>query len=166
MGAVFYRYNDTAKRFEKVTIASATQLAHYASDSAEDIYVKQDVNGKAIFVRAKLKATDQGFFDDYYYTVEGDVDENSKLVEYELAKDLNFFERVETQVPNPDYIPPTTGATTRATARGDISPFQACCTALASTLGVGNIAGVSVAIATGGPGAVFWMWAVASWASS
>ena len=44
---------------------------------------------------------------------------------------------------------------------GDISPFQACCTALASTLGVGNIAGVSVAIATGGPGAVFWMWAVA-----
>ena len=39
---------------------------------------------------------------------------------------------------------------------GDISPFQACCTALASTLGVGNIAGVSVAIATGGPGAVFW----------
>ena len=45
--------------------------------------------------------------------------------------------------------------------QGDISPFQACCTALASTLGVGNIAGVSVAIATGGPGAVFWMWAVA-----
>lgn len=44
---------------------------------------------------------------------------------------------------------------------GDITPFQACCTALASTLGVGNIAGVSVAIATGGPGAVFWMWAVA-----
>lgn len=44
---------------------------------------------------------------------------------------------------------------------GDISPFQACCTALASTLGVGNIAGVSVAIATGGPGAVFWMWFVA-----
>lgn len=45
--------------------------------------------------------------------------------------------------------------------KGDISPFQACCTALASTLGVGNIAGVSVAIATGGPGAVFWMWFVA-----
>lgn len=44
---------------------------------------------------------------------------------------------------------------------GDISPFQACCTALASTLGVGNIAGVSVAIATGGPGAIFWMWFVA-----
>lgn len=45
--------------------------------------------------------------------------------------------------------------------QGNISPFQACCTALASTLGVGNIAGVSVAIATGGPGAIFWMWAVA-----
>lgn len=44
---------------------------------------------------------------------------------------------------------------------GNVSPFQACCTALASTLGVGNIAGVSVAIATGGPGSIFWMWAVA-----
>lgn len=44
---------------------------------------------------------------------------------------------------------------------GNISPFQACCTALASTLGVGNIAGVSVAIATGGVGSVFWMWVVA-----
>lgn len=44
---------------------------------------------------------------------------------------------------------------------GDISPFSACCTALASTLGVGNIAGVSVAIATGGPGSIFWMWVVA-----
>ena len=44
---------------------------------------------------------------------------------------------------------------------GNVTPFQACCTALASTLGVGNIAGVSVAIATGGPGAIFWMWAVA-----
>ena len=45
---------------------------------------------------------------------------------------------------------------------GTISPIQACCTALASTLGVGNIAGVSVAIAFGGPGAIFWMWVVAS----
>ncbi|XBX10051.1 amino acid carrier protein [Enterocloster clostridioformis] len=45
--------------------------------------------------------------------------------------------------------------------RGNISPLQACCTALASTLGVGNIAGVSMAIAIGGPGAVFWMWLVA-----
>lgn len=45
--------------------------------------------------------------------------------------------------------------------QGDVTPFQACCTALASTLGVGNIAGVAVAIAAGGPGAVFWMWFVA-----
>lgn len=44
---------------------------------------------------------------------------------------------------------------------GTVSPFAACCAALASTLGVGNIAGVSVAIALGGPGAIFWMWAVA-----
>lgn len=41
---------------------------------------------------------------------------------------------------------------------GEISPFQALSTALASTVGVGNIAGVATAIAIGGPGAVFWMW--------
>lgn len=39
-----------------------------------------------------------------------------------------------------------------------ISQFQALCTALAATIGVGNIAGVAAAIAAGGPGAVFWMW--------
>ncbi|MBR3306899.1 MAG: alanine:cation symporter family protein [Lachnospiraceae bacterium] len=42
-----------------------------------------------------------------------------------------------------------------------ISQFQALCTALAATVGVGNIAGVSAAIITGGPGAVFWMWLAA-----
>jgi len=41
---------------------------------------------------------------------------------------------------------------------GSISPFQALCTALAATVGTGNIAGVAGAIALGGPGAVFWMW--------
>lgn len=41
---------------------------------------------------------------------------------------------------------------------GDITPFQALSTALAATVGTGNIAGVATAIATGGPGAVFWMW--------
>jgi len=41
---------------------------------------------------------------------------------------------------------------------GDISHFQALMTALAATVGTGNIAGVAVAIATGGPGAIFWMW--------
>ncbi len=41
---------------------------------------------------------------------------------------------------------------------GTITPFQAVCTALAATIGTGNIAGVAGAIAIGGPGAVFWMW--------
>lgn len=41
---------------------------------------------------------------------------------------------------------------------GSVTPFQAVCTALAGTVGTGNIAGVAGAIAIGGPGAVFWMW--------
>ena len=44
---------------------------------------------------------------------------------------------------------------------GDISPFQALMTALAATIGTGNIAGVATAIYLGGPGAVFWMWITA-----
>ena len=47
------------------------------------------------------------------------------------------------------------------TERGSVSQFQALCTALAATIGTGNIAGVSAAIAIGGPGAVFWMWIAA-----
>lgn len=46
----------------------------------------------------------------------------------------------------------------REAADGAITPFQAVCTALAATVGTGNIAGVAGAIAIGGPGAVFWMW--------
>ncbi len=42
-----------------------------------------------------------------------------------------------------------------------ISQFQSLCTALAATIGTGNIAGVAAALATGGPGAIFWMWIVA-----
>lgn len=42
--------------------------------------------------------------------------------------------------------------------KASISPFQALCTALAATVGTGNIAGVSAAICIGGAGAVFWMW--------
>jgi AGCS family alanine or glycine:cation symporter len=42
--------------------------------------------------------------------------------------------------------------------RGSVSPFQAVATALASTVGVGNIAGVATAISIGGPGALFWIW--------
>ena len=44
---------------------------------------------------------------------------------------------------------------------GDITPFQTLMTALAATIGTGNIAGVATAIALGGPGAVFWMWMTA-----
>ena len=45
--------------------------------------------------------------------------------------------------------------------KGDVSPFGALMTALSSTIGTGNIAGVAAAIAIGGPGAVFWMWVTA-----
>lgn len=48
--------------------------------------------------------------------------------------------------------------TQKEATAGSITPFQAVCTALASTVGTGNIAGVAGAIAIGGPGAVFWMW--------
>lgn len=47
---------------------------------------------------------------------------------------------------------------TDSSEKASISQFQALCTALAATIGVGNIAGVATAIATGGPGAIFWMW--------
>ncbi len=49
----------------------------------------------------------------------------------------------------------------RSPEEGDVSPFGALMTALSSTIGTGNIAGVAVAIAIGGPGAVFWMWVTA-----
>jgi AGCS family alanine or glycine:cation symporter len=54
----------------------------------------------------------------------------------------------------------------RVTAHTDdddqsISQFQSLCTALAATIGTGNIAGVAAAIVSGGPGAIFWMWIVA-----
>ncbi|MCH5203358.1 MAG: alanine:cation symporter family protein [Oscillospiraceae bacterium] len=45
--------------------------------------------------------------------------------------------------------------------KGSVSQFQALCTALAATIGTGNIAGVASAICVGGPGAVFWMWIAA-----
>jgi AGCS family alanine or glycine:cation symporter len=46
----------------------------------------------------------------------------------------------------------------RGTGSGSVTPFQAVATALASTVGVGNIAGVATAIFLGGPGALFWLW--------
>ncbi|MGN1196672.1 MAG: alanine/glycine:cation symporter family protein [Acetatifactor sp.] len=46
----------------------------------------------------------------------------------------------------------------RTDDKHSISQFQSLCTALAATIGVGNISGVAVALAMGGPGAIFWMW--------
>ena len=45
--------------------------------------------------------------------------------------------------------------------KGEVSSFQALCTALSATIGVGNIVGVATAVAGGGPGALFWMWLAA-----
>jgi AGCS family alanine or glycine:cation symporter len=60
----------------------------------------------------------------------------------------------------PYAIKTTIGRMFRKTNASDgaMTPFQAVCTALAATVGTGNIAGVAGAIAIGGPGAVFWMW--------
>lgn len=52
-------------------------------------------------------------------------------------------------------------SSTKKTDKKSISQFQALCTALAATVGTGNIAGVAAAIVIGGPGAVFWMWVAA-----
>ena len=49
----------------------------------------------------------------------------------------------------------------KGSGEGEISPFNALMTALSSTVGTGNIAGVATAIALGGPGALFWMWCAA-----
>lgn len=46
-------------------------------------------------------------------------------------------------------------------AKGEVSSFAALCTALSATIGTGNIVGVATAIATGGPGGLFWMWVAA-----
>lgn len=47
------------------------------------------------------------------------------------------------------------------TTKGSVSPFQAFCISTASRVGTGNLAGVAIAVAMGGPGAVFWMWLIA-----
>ncbi len=49
----------------------------------------------------------------------------------------------------------------RSNGSGDVSSFQALCTALAATVGTGNIVGVATAVKAGGPGALFWMWIAA-----
>ncbi|MBL6929557.1 MAG: sodium:alanine symporter family protein, partial [Rhodospirillales bacterium] len=53
------------------------------------------------------------------------------------------------------------GRTAEEGSEGQITPFNALSTALAATIGTGNIAGVATAIYIGGPGAVFWMWVTA-----
>ncbi len=50
---------------------------------------------------------------------------------------------------------------TEADEKGKMTPFQATATALASTVGMGNMAGVATALSIGGPGAIFWMWLLA-----
>lgn len=50
------------------------------------------------------------------------------------------------------------GKDSEAKEAGDVSSFAALCTALAATIGTGNIVGVATAVAAGGPGALFWMW--------
>lgn len=49
----------------------------------------------------------------------------------------------------------------KSDGKGEVTPFQALCTALSATIGTGNIVGVATAIAGGGPGALFWMWLAA-----
>lgn len=49
----------------------------------------------------------------------------------------------------------------RKTEGNEVSPFQAFCVSTASRVGVGNIAGIAIAIVSGGPGAIFWMWFIA-----
>lgn len=51
--------------------------------------------------------------------------------------------------------------TARNSGGGDVNSFQALCTALAATVGTGNIVGVATAVKAGGPGALFWMWIAA-----
>ena len=53
------------------------------------------------------------------------------------------------------------GSIRSSRGEGDVSAFEGLTTALAATIGTGNVAGVAGAIATGGPGAVFWMWLIA-----
>lgn len=51
------------------------------------------------------------------------------------------------------------GAASRS--KNTISPFQAFCISMAARVGTGNITGIAIAIALGGPGAIFWMWIIA-----
>ena len=54
-----------------------------------------------------------------------------------------------------------TGKSSEQSGEGEVNAFQGLMTALAATIGTGNVAGVAAAIGAGGPGAVFWMWLAA-----
>lgn len=53
------------------------------------------------------------------------------------------------------------GLTGKTRKKGSVSSFQAFCMSSAARIGIGNLAGVALAISMGGPGAVFWMWVIA-----
>lgn len=61
----------------------------------------------------------------------------------------------------PEMVRVIIGSAGEKAAKGQISSFQAFCVSTASRVGVGNVAGIAIAIVTGGPGAVFWMWVIA-----
>jgi AGCS family alanine or glycine:cation symporter len=62
---------------------------------------------------------------------------------------------------DPGEGPPAGGREAEERKKGRMTPFQATSTALASTVGMGSIAGIAVALSIGGPGAIFWMWLLA-----
>ncbi len=70
--------------------------------------------------------------------------------------------RGSTAVPETgETVPETEEIGAKERKKGRMTPFQATSTALASTVGMGSIAGIAVALSIGGPGAIFWMWVLA-----
>ncbi len=75
-----------------------------------------------------------------------------------LTVRTNFFQFKKSKTILKETIGNISQNDIETTKKGSISPFAAMTTAIASTVGVGNIAGVATAIVAGGPGAIFWMW--------
>ena len=78
-----------------------------------------------------------------------------------LLSVVGIFFTVRTRFAQVRKLPAAIGQVCRSAKSDDRSAFRAVCTALAATVGTGNIAGVAGAISLGGPGAVFWMWVAA-----
>jgi AGCS family alanine or glycine:cation symporter len=76
-------------------------------------------------------------------------------IRYRFVQVRRFREAFRTMVPKAE-----------PGAQGPLSPFQTFMTALAATIGTGNIAGVAAAVVSGGPGAVFWIWAYGFFATA